>query len=41
MKKSKIKKGDILTKSKKTVFSKKYAAKVKDILLATIIKEIR
>ncbi|GEM_PF-7121059 len=28
-------------KFKKTVFSKKHAAKLKDIILATIIKELR
>ena len=42
MKKSKQKKEDIaLTKTQKNVFSKRHAAKLRDALLLTIIKEIR
>jgi len=40
MRKSKTKKGNISLKSKKTVFSKKQARKVKDILLQTIISRL-
>ena len=41
MKKSKSKKPeDTVTKSRKNIFSKKRAAKVKDFMLLSIIKEI-
>lgn len=41
MKKQRSKKGETLgTKTKKRVFSKKHAAKVKNILLETIISNI-
>ena len=38
-----MKKGDFVkkVKTKKTVFSKKHAAKLKDIILTTIIKELK
>jgi hypothetical protein len=41
MKKAKQKKSEgTLTKNKRVVFSKRHAAKVKDIIFSTILKEI-